>query len=130
MYGVDYASPGHGLLSICANQGITFDLDAIRQANPNCKIVRFVAVAANTEIRSEQGLTASADVWVFVDGQVRKKVREIGAGNGAIPINIAISARDRFLTLATTDAENSIDCDWVMFGDPRLEMVEMEDVDK
>ena len=53
--GIDYASSGHGLLFMPANKGITFDLEAIRRANPGYKLLRFRAVAGNTEPASEQG---------------------------------------------------------------------------
>ena len=35
---IDYASPGHGLLFLHANKAVTFDLDAIRRANADCKL--------------------------------------------------------------------------------------------
>ena len=47
--GIDYSSPGHGVLFMHANKGITFDLGAIRRANPGCKLVRFHAAVGNTE---------------------------------------------------------------------------------
>ena len=31
--------------------------------------------------------------------------------------------KDRFLTLAATDGGDGIHFDWIIFGDPRLEMV-------
>ena len=37
--GVDYSLPPHGLLFMHANKGITFDLEAIRRANPGCKLL-------------------------------------------------------------------------------------------
>ena len=33
--GIDYAAPGRGLIFLHANSGITFDLKAIRLANPS-----------------------------------------------------------------------------------------------
>ena len=32
--GTDYDSPGHAMIELHANKGITFDLEAIRRANP------------------------------------------------------------------------------------------------
>jgi hypothetical protein len=121
---VDYASPGHGLLSMHANQGITFDLDAVRRANPGCKAVRFRAVLANPETGCTQGLPTMADAWVFVDGQVRSRCRQINGYSGAVPVNVPLDANSRFLTLVATDGGNSIDHDWVIFGDPRIELEE------
>ena len=31
-----------------SNKGITFDLESIRRANPNCRIMRFRAVTGNS----------------------------------------------------------------------------------
>ena len=120
--GIDYASPGHGLLTIHANQGITFDLDAIRRANPGCKLAGFRATVANVETGSDQGLSVWADVWVFVDGQVQFRRREINAYNGAMPAAVPLHGNQRFLTLVAADGNNSINYDWIVFGDPRLEL--------
>ena len=38
---IDYGLPGHGLLFMNGNNGITFDLDAIRRAHPDCRLARF-----------------------------------------------------------------------------------------
>ena len=53
--GVEYGSPGHALLYLPSNNGVTFDLAAIRRANPGCKLLRFRAMAGNTETASEKG---------------------------------------------------------------------------
>ena len=124
--GVDYASPGHGLLFLHANKGVTFDLEAIRQANRGCKLVRFRAVAGNREEVSRQGEYVCADIWVLVDGQVRFQRRAINSTWGVFQIAIPIGEQARFLTLAATDGDNGIRWDWIMFGDPRLEIVGRE----
>ncbi len=122
LHGIDYASSGHGLLSMHANQGITFDLEAIRRANPGYRLARFRAVAADPEIESRNGKLVSADVFVFVDGEVRFRRREINNYNNAMPLVVPLDDNDQFLTLATTDGGNVINDDWTMFGDPRLEL--------
>ena len=43
------------LLYMHANKGITFDLDAIRRANPGCRLLRFRAMAGNTEKSFSKG---------------------------------------------------------------------------
>ena len=121
--GVDYSVRPHGLLFVHANAGITFDLEAIRQANPDRKLKRFLAVAANTEIYSRlSGKHNSADIWVFVDGQERFKQKNINSYSGPAPIAVSISDQNRYLTIVSTDGGNGIGGDWIIFGDPRIEM--------
>ena len=117
--GVDYSQPGHGVLFLHANKGITFDLEAIRKANPGWTPVRFRTVAGNTEAN---GAAASVDVWVLVDGQIGYRRREINYYSGVLPIDVAINNQTHFLTLAATDSDNTISGDVMIFGDPRLEM--------
>ena len=130
--GVDYASPGHGLLFMHANKGITFDMDTIRRANPGGRLLRFRATAGNTETIYAKGTTAHGDLWVFVDGQPRFKRRYINSFSGAIPINTPINDNDRFLTLAATDGGHAIEYSWITLGDPRLELrtTTLEDINR
>ena len=109
-----YASKSHALIFLPSNNGITFDLDAIRRANPGFKPVRFVATVGNTEIASEDGLeVVYADIWVLVDGQVRFRRREINKCSGVFPIAFSIAKEDRFLTLVSTDGGNDAGFDWI-----------------
>jgi hypothetical protein len=123
---VDYASASHGLVFLHANKAVTFDLEAIRRANPGWRPLRFQATAGNTEQSSASGNPAdavSADAWVLVDGQSRFYRRQINGCSGAFPVVILLSENDRFLTLAATDGENDINLDCIVFGDPRLDLV-------
>ena len=114
--GIDYALPGHGLLFVHSNKGITFNLEAIRKANPGCTIKRFLAVTGNTGL-------GTADLWILVDGRECFSRREISNNHIAMPVTIPVEKEDRFLTLAATDGGNGIGADWIIFGDPRLELV-------
>lgn len=131
--GIDYGSPGHGILGMVADKGITFDLDAIRRANPDCQILRFRAVTGNTEPTAEyeryatEKIVVVADVSIFVDGQLRFQRRKITGRTGAIPIQIPLTSRDRFLTLVASDGGDTISYDWIVFGDPRLELSVLTD---
>ena len=120
---IDYASPDHQVLRLHANKGITFNLDAIRLANPKWKITCFTSMAGNAETASALGANVSADLWVLVDGKRRVYLREINGCGGALPICIPITKNDHYLTLAATDGGNGIEYDWIMFGDPCLELV-------
>jgi hypothetical protein len=123
--GVDYSSPGHGLIFLYANKGITFDLAAIRRANPGRKLLRFRATAGNTEPCTKHGDYADADVRVFIDGRLHVQYLALNALAGAKPISLSLAAGDRFLTLAATDGGNGTKYDCILFGDPRLEFVEI-----
>ena len=92
---VDYASSDHGLLFMHANKAISFNLEAIRHANPGCKLLRFRSVAGSTSAR--------IDLCVLVDGQSRFQRRGINNWNGACWIDVPLGRNDRFLTLAVTD---------------------------
>jgi hypothetical protein len=124
--GIDYGSAGHGALGMHANKGITFSLQAIRRRFPGWRIVKFQAVAGNTEPitarKDPQEPYVSADVWVFVDGNVRVEKTNINSTNAPVAIDIPLADTDRFLTLVSTDAGNGTYHDWIMFGDPRLEL--------
>jgi hypothetical protein len=126
--GVDYSSPGHGFVFLHANKGITFDLEAIRRANPGFEPVRFRAVAGNTggaQLMNDVALLA--DLWVLVDGKWRWRRREVNAYNGGFAVSIPISRGDRFLTLAATDGGNRNTWeDFTMFCDPRLELAPVQ----
>ena len=121
--GVDYSAPPHGLLFLQSNKGIAFDLEAIRRANPGCNSLRFRAMVANTEIHSHLVCSAKcADAWVFVDGRERFTRRRFNSYGGASSVAVDIDEQDRFLTLVATDGGDDVYTDWIMFGDPRLEM--------
>ena len=121
--GIDYSSAGHAALYLHSNRGITFSLDAIRQANRGYQIKKFRTVVGNTEVLSERNVgSAMADFWVLVDGKARYRRRQINAMSGDFPIVIPIGEKDRFLTLASTDGGDGLMWDWILFGDPKLEM--------
>ena len=120
--GVDYNAPGRGGLLLYANAGITFDLSAIRRANPGQSLLRFRTVAGNTETVSMRGEAVLTDLSVIVDGQLRLRRREINGTSSALPIVVPLGKNDRFMTLVATSSSNSIQWNWILFGDPRLEM--------
>ncbi|NLF08526.1 MAG: hypothetical protein GX594_11180, partial [Pirellulaceae bacterium] len=63
-----------------------------------------------------------ADFWVFVDGRLTWKQLKLSPNDGAISVETEIGPDDRFLTLVSTNAEGSRSCDWVVVGDPVLQM--------
>jgi hypothetical protein len=81
--GVDYSSPGHGLLYMHANKGVTFDLDAIRRANPGYRLVQFRTVVGNTEtaaVLAFHGDTSASTVLFSDDFQSAT----VGAAPGSV----------------------------------------------
>jgi hypothetical protein len=112
---IDYASSGHGLIYLNGNAAVTFDLDAIRKTSPGCRHLRFRSVAANTG----HGI---ADIWVLVDGTARYQRWRINKDGGVFVVEVPLGEADRFLTLAATDGGDGIRGDWILFGDPRLEV--------
>ena len=123
--GIDYASPGRGILFLHVNKGITFDLDAMRRANPSCRLLRFRTVAGNTEVEAPLG-AGVANLTVLVNGQMRWCRREINGTHGAMVIAVPIQEKDRFLTLVADDAGSAIWSNSIVFGDPRIELMATE----
>jgi len=118
--GVDYSSKDHGLLFMHANKAVTFSLDAIRKANPGFKITRFLTMSSS--------MAGSVDAWFLVDGKERFSRCKISQSYSAMPITISIRENEHFLTLAVTDGGDGIGGDWMIFGDPRLEMISIRAV--
>jgi len=114
------------------NAGITFDLDAIRNAMPEAAISRFhtrCGVSENVVSFAERDAdpnTIEVTFWVLVDGRPR-----FSRTLGVVPaqseqIDVSIGPRDRFLTLATTNPGAYRYC-WAMFAEPALELMREKD---
>jgi len=117
---IDYAQKDRCYLFMHSNKGVTFNLEAIRKAHPNVTIRRFLAVLGNAA-------EGSADVWIVIDGKERFCRREISNRFVAMPVDVPIRKTDHFLTLIATDGGDDIHSDWIMLGDPRLELVAPND---
>jgi hypothetical protein len=124
VWGVDYNSPGHGQILLHASNAVTFDLEAVRRANPGYELRTFRATAGNSDAGT---FGEYSDFWVLVDGQARFRRRQIKTSDGGYVVVVSIGPADRFLTLAATDGGDGISHDWIIFGDPRLEMVTTEE---
>lgn len=101
---VDYGRPGHSILCMAGNQGVTFDLAAIRTAHKT-SLERFTAVAGNAWI-------GPAAFYIFLDGVLVAQhsgiIRDLDqpAAN-TFPLDIPIPATARFLTLVTADDKDN-----------------------
>jgi mono/diheme cytochrome c family protein len=112
---VDFAGDGHSLLSLHANAGITFDLAELRAAGapPEMKFTASVGYFGQTP-------KDGASYFVYLDGKLVAHRAGIGRDDGLQSIDVAIAAKDRFLTLMATDHGNGISHDQICFGDARL----------
>lgn len=126
--GQEYGSTAHPAIFLHTNLGITFNLDAIREAMPSTELKEFRALCGISQ--SGPGRTPFADFWVLIDGQI--KFNQSGTSPGAIrSICLPIEQDDHYLTLMTTDGGRQmcltvdgtpypIDSDWCVFAEPRL----------
>ncbi len=118
---------------IHANQGITYDLDAIRKYT-KMNIVRFVSNCGLSEsygdytddilkVRKKLIEKPKASFYVLVDGQEKFLRKDATYLDGTVEISVDISPDNRFLTLATTQgSDNGNDGDWTLFAEPALEL--------
>jgi hypothetical protein len=127
--GKDYGTRVDPVISMHANAGITFDLQAIRATLSGVAIRRFTALCGISEsagmaVLREAGKAAlhKADFWVLVDGQPRLGREGVQVQTGGIPVNIELTATDRFLTLIVTDGGDGYGYDWGVFAEPALEL--------
>ncbi len=116
-----------------SNQGITFDLQAIRNTVSGGKILRFTSyfgvsetVALAPAFDPQSTLNAGkVNCWVLVDGKERFNRNSVCYRQGVTAIDIEISDDDRFLTLVVTESNDRRAFDWALFGRPSLR-IEME----
>jgi hypothetical protein len=123
---------GNSFLLMHANNGITFDLNAIRSSISGAKIGRFNSRLYMCQTAPGQ---PNGDFWVLVDGKLRYSKRNVTQKGFVDSVTIELHDKDRFLTLVTTDGgdiENrtlpggigikSIYSDWAVFADPVIEL--------
>lgn len=117
-----------------ANQGITFDLNEIRQVIPFGNITRFTSLcgvsdsvldpfaytAGTAGVSRDNGYMPVDDFWVLVDGKLRFSKKRQSPVDSAEDIDIPISSTDHFLTIIVTDSDKDISYDWSLFAEPEL----------
>lgn len=129
--GVMYNTLSKPSISMHANQGITFDLRAIRDRIQGNQITHFTARAGisqsilklNRWLQDDNGkmIYPKASFYVLVDGEIRMEGIDRGPRDTALNINIPISEKDSFLTLMVTQGtDGSTDKDWALFAEPFL----------
>ncbi len=126
---IKYGYPFHPAISMHANLGITFDLEAIRKDLPaNVDIAGFealcaVAVSPNETDLNDRGMS---DFWILIDGKEQKSYQAVKPGFSQWT-QLAITPGNRFLTILTTDHRQNADQDPIQldrcfFGDPVLRL--------
>ncbi len=118
-HGISFDTPAHPALTLHPNAGITFDLDQIRQDNPDIQISRLTAVCGIPKDLPHSQFS-DADVWVLLDGVVRLHLRYPAEQSVIEKVDVPITAQIRFLTLVTT-CSGRADYSWIFFGDPFLQ---------
>lgn len=129
--GMDYGTHERPAIYIHANQGITFDLTAIREYT-QMEINKFTSVCGVSEtygdyaeaIRKarqfENIKLPKASFYILVDGRERFIRKDITHLDGPAVISVDIAPQDRYLTLVTTESSDKNDGDWTLFGEPVL----------
>ena len=123
---------------IHANQGITFDLDKIRQSIPGLTITQFNALCglSDTVLDPENFAPAAnpgfdqmnpdglptANFWVLIDGKERFSKTNQCPTDSPAAVNIPIAGQDRFLTLIVTDTGRECGYLWALFARPQLQL--------
>jgi hypothetical protein len=114
-----------GVVGIHPNVGVTFDLRAVRFEQRRC-VGQFRATLANldfsrwTEPERAKTYHSVADFRVFVDGELRFSRLRFGRDDGESEVVVDLTAKDRFLTLVSTDADGLISFDHIVLIDPIL----------
>jgi len=134
LVGRTYDTRAHPSIGMHPNAGITFDLNAIRNAMPEARIMRFHALCGVAENvvpfakRDADPNTIEVTFWILVDGQPRF-FRTLGVVPAqSEPIDVPIGPGDRFLTLATTNPGEYRYC-WALFAEPALELTREKNSD-
>ncbi|AQQ08607.1 FecR protein [Sedimentisphaera cyanobacteriorum] len=120
--GIDYSKVDQEILTFCANLGITFDMNQIRQRIEGVEITEFkTRVGINdTDIK---GL---ADIWVLIDGRPVKRITGMKYSDPSVVISVPVKPSSRFLSLALSDGgdDNANGGDWAVFVSPELVLTE------
>ena len=114
---VNFGAGGNTFISFHPNVGLTFDLDAVRTANPGQTISNFTAIVGGTDPNGTAAFTA------LLDGVVAQPTINFTGTSEAASVNVPVLATQRFLTLLGTDQDQTYANDGFIIGNPRLELV-------
>ncbi|MGD2093713.1 MAG: FecR domain-containing protein [Phycisphaerales bacterium] len=126
--GQTFGIPEHPAIGMHANAGVTFDLDRIRAAHGDIRIVRFKSLCGISETVAEfsdgywKSQRITAGFRVLVDGELRFYQELEAVPAQSADIDIALEESDRFLTLITTECHPDRPFAWCLFAEPILEL--------
>lgn len=126
-------------ITLHSNQGITFDLNAIRRTVPGLHIRSFRSLAGvsgtvQDALRREQGRSfedfpevekvfaangSKVECRVLVDGR-EVFSRVLSSAEACGRIEVPLTDRDRYLTIAVTESDDTHAYDWALLGRPEL----------
>ena len=118
-------------ISMHANAGITFDLQAIQASIEGVELDQFKTWCGISETyfdyrsnASQSSMTQNepfADFYVLLDGEIAFQALDVTPSQGAIDIDVAVHKEHQFLTLVVTEGQdNQIMGDWALFAAPRI----------
>lgn len=116
----NYSFAGHSYVMVCPNVGFTLDLAAIHHIHPIGQISRFRCKLGNFGPTDGSG---KADFLVLVDGVQRYSKSGFTSQDGALAVDIPLTASDRFLTVVTTDGGTAGTGNNLFLGDAYLDQV-------
>lgn len=112
-----YNTAEHPSILLHPNCGITFDLQAIRQTLPGCRLKSLEALCGISQLVPTD---PKADFWVLIDGEIAFEKRAATKQDPPTQIHIPLNEQQRFLTLITTDGDQDLGYDWTLFAEPVL----------
>ncbi len=127
--GQTYGTNENPAISLHSSQGITFDLQAIRQTIPGGRILRFTSLFGVSETvaldpsftpKKDGSNSGKVNCWVLVDGKERFNRDSVAYLQGVLEIDVDLNDDDRFLTLVVTESDDRRAYDWALFAKPSL----------
>lgn len=119
---IDYASPGHSILGLHANSGITFDLTAL-QKDENA--LGFILTGVVGFGSGSGGEGTHADFSIFVDQSLAFQRLKLGKADSE-PFEIPLPLGTQTLTLVATDGGDGIGHDLLFLGDATIRPIRSE----
>jgi hypothetical protein len=107
-----YSLKEQGLLAIHSNAAITFDVAALAEAHGK-RPTELSMTAANAA--PEAARSKACELWVIVDGVALQRTKLVAGASQ--PIRLDLPRQARFVTLASTDAGDQWNYDWLVLGD-------------